>query len=114
MSKLTTFPEARMEHANAPLTASGRLRVVLLVEEQGMTFAQSAACANVSKSTVWEWVWRWRRATVKERATLACLRGRSSRPLRSPGMLAAELQKPGSVKRAPALEIGAMALPVPG
>jgi transposase InsO family protein len=67
--------------------------MVLLVEEERMTFEQAAACSNVAKSTVWEWVWRWRRATPTERATLACLRGRSSRPGRSPKMLAAELQE---------------------
>lgn len=82
-----------MEHANAPFTPNGRLRMVLLVEAQGMTFEQAAACSGVAKSTVWEWVWRWRRATSGERTTLACLTGRSSRPRRSPRMLAAELQE---------------------
>jgi transposase len=50
-----------MEHANAPFTPNGRLRMVLLVEDQKLTFEQAAACSGVSKSTVWEWVWRWRR-----------------------------------------------------
>jgi len=34
-----------MEHRNAPLTRTGRLRLVRLVEEDGLT-----------KSTAWEWV----------------------------------------------------------
>ena len=48
------------------------------------TFAQAAAWANVSKSTVWEWVRRWRAASPAERQSLACLTERSSRPRRSP------------------------------
>jgi transposase InsO family protein len=39
----------------------------------------------VSKSTVWEWVCRWRHTGSEERASLACLEERSSRPHRSPG-----------------------------
>jgi transposase InsO family protein len=54
------------------------------VVEDGETFAQAAAWANVSKSTVWEWVARWRRATPAERASLACLQERLSRPRTSP------------------------------
>ena len=33
----------------------------------------------------WEWVTRWRQASAAERASLACLAERSSRPHRSPG-----------------------------
>jgi transposase InsO family protein len=43
----------------------------------------------VSKSTVWEWVRRWRQASPEERASLACLEERSSRPHRSPGRVPA-------------------------
>jgi transposase InsO family protein len=53
-------------------------------------FARAAAWANVSKSTVWEWVRRWRRASCDDRASLACLAERSSRPHRSPGRVPAE------------------------
>jgi transposase InsO family protein len=52
--------------------------------EDGETFAHAAAGANVSKSTVWEWVDRWRRAAPEERASLECLEDRPSRPRRSP------------------------------
>src|SRR5690606_33123961 len=60
------------------------------VVERGETFAQAAAWANVSKSTVWEWTRRWRAATAAERASLDCLRERSSRPRRSPNQVPAE------------------------
>ena len=76
-----------MEHRNAPLTRTGRLRLVRLVEEDGITFAAAAAAANVAKSTAHCWVSRWRAATDKERDTLSCLEDRSSRPHRSPAML---------------------------
>jgi transposase InsO family protein len=57
---------------------------VELVEDQGLTFRQAAACLNVSVSTVWEWVTRWRGASPGEREGLVCLRDRSSRPHRQP------------------------------
>ena len=76
-----------MQHANAPLTPNGRRRMVLLVEEQGLTFEAAAAASNVVKSTVHLWVSRWRAAGGEERRTLACLKDRSSRPRRSPTML---------------------------
>jgi transposase InsO family protein len=60
------------------------------VVEEGETFAQAAAWANVSKSTVWEWVRRWRQATPAEQASLACLTERCSRPHRSPAQVPAE------------------------
>ena len=44
-----------MQHANAPLTPNGRLRMVeLVVEEQEFTFEAAAAASNVAKSTVWD------------------------------------------------------------
>jgi transposase InsO family protein len=79
-----------MHHANAPLTPQGRLRMVLLVEEDGFTLQQAAACCNVAKSTCWVWVRRWRVASEPERATLACLKERSSRPHRSPSQVPAD------------------------
>jgi len=53
------------------------------VVEEGETFAQAAAWANVSKSTVWVWVTRWRAAAAEDRDSLACLAERSSRPKHS-------------------------------
>jgi transposase InsO family protein len=67
--------------------------MVLLVEAQGFTFEQAAACSNVAKSTVHSWVWRWRRASDEERVSLACLQDRSSRPRTSPRMLSESEQQ---------------------
>jgi len=76
-----------MSHPNAVLTPRGRLRLVELVEDEGRTFRQAAACLNVSVATAWEWVTRWRRASLDERAGRACLGDRSSRPHRQPRTL---------------------------
>ena len=73
-----------MPHHRARFTARGRWEVVRRVVEDGETFAQAAAWANVSKSTVWEWVRRWRVASPAQRSSRACLAERSSRPQRSP------------------------------
>src|SRR5918997_633686 len=67
--------------------------VVRRVVQEGETFAQAAAWANVSKSTVWEWVRRWRQATPAERESLACLQERSSRPHRSATRLGGEEER---------------------
>jgi transposase InsO family protein len=77
-------------HHRARLTARGRYAVVRRVVEDRETFAQAAAWANVSKSTVWEWVRRWRDASPAARSSLACLEERSSRPHRSPGRVPAD------------------------
>src|SRR3954454_11247538 len=82
-----------MPHHRARFTARGRYEVVRRVVEHEETFAQAAAWANVSKSTVWEWVRRWRLAPPAERASLACLSERSSRPHRSPGRVPAEEER---------------------
>jgi transposase InsO family protein len=76
-----------MSHRNAPLTPIGRLRMVQLVEQDGLTFEAAAAASNVAKSTVHSWVWRWRTAAAPERASLTCLEDRPSRPKRSPRLL---------------------------
>src|SRR3712207_6555933 len=79
-----------MPHHRARLTARGRWEVARRVIEDGETFAQAAAWASVSTSTVWEWARRWRDASEADRAWLACLAERSSRPHRSPGQGPAE------------------------
>ena len=73
-----------MEHRNARLTRTGRLRLVELVVEEGLTFEAAAAASNVAKSTVHCWVVRWRAASLEQRASLECLADRSSRPWCSP------------------------------
>lgn len=79
-----------MQHRNAPLTPTGRLRMVRLVEEEGLTFEAAAAASAVAKSTVHLWVTRWREASEDERSTLRCLEDRPSRPRRSPNQVPAE------------------------
>src|SRR3954454_5378793 len=79
-----------MPHHRARFTARGRWEVARRVIEDGETFAQAAAWANVSTSTVWEWVQRWRQASPAERKSLACLEERSSRPHQSPTQVPAE------------------------
>jgi transposase InsO family protein len=74
-------------HHRARFTARGRWDVARRVVEDGETFAQAAAWANVSKSTVWEWVDRWRRAAPAERSLLACFEERASRPRCSPAQV---------------------------
>ena len=74
-----------MPHHRARFTARGRWLVVCRVVDRGETFAQAAAWANVSTSTVWEWVRRWRAASPAEQLSLSCLTERSSRPHHSPG-----------------------------
>ena len=89
-----------MPHHRARHTPLGRWEVARRVVEEGQTFAQAAAWANVSKSTVWEWVKRWRAAGPEDRASLACLAERSSRPHRSPARLpAAEEQRICELRR---------------
>jgi transposase InsO family protein len=63
--------------------------MVLLVEEDGLTFEEAAAASNVAKSTCWEWVRRWRRASEEDRRMLACLADRPSRPHLSPSQVSA-------------------------
>jgi transposase InsO family protein len=76
-----------MSHHRARFTAFGRWEVARHVIEEGETFARAAARADVSTSTVWGWVARWRAASPEDRASLACLAERSSRPHRSPGQV---------------------------
>jgi transposase InsO family protein len=73
-----------VSHHRARFTARGRWSVARRVIEDGESYAQAAAWANVSKSTVWTWVQRWLQASEADRASLACLVERSSRPHRSP------------------------------
>jgi transposase InsO family protein len=81
-----------MQHPNARLTPRGRHELVQLVE-RGASLRVAAAACNVALSTAHRWVVRWRAATTTERTSLACLCDRSSRPHRSPRLLADELQQ---------------------
>ncbi len=75
-------------HANAKLGLAGRLALVRAID-QGMTLKQAAACFSVSPATAHRWWHRW----LDGGRQAAALRDRSSRPHRSPRLLAPELQR---------------------
>ena len=75
-------------HANAKLGLAGRLALVRAVED-GCSLRAAAAAFSVSPATVHRWWHRWLDGDRQPQALL----DRSSRPRRSPRLLAAELQK---------------------
>ena len=75
-------------HANAKLGLAGRLALVRAVEG-GLSLRNAAASFSVSPATAHRW---WHRWIDGGRETVALL-DRSSRPRRSPRLLAAELQE---------------------
>jgi transposase len=77
-------------HRNAKLGLAGRYALVSAVAG-GMTLKAAAAAFSVSPATAHRWWHRWLEAGEDARASLSCLRDRSSRPHRSPGQLAPEL-----------------------
>jgi len=88
LRRLTAQRRARMEmHANAKLGLAGRFSLVQAIET-GASMRQAARRHGVSPATACKWWHRWREASSSERSSFACLRDRSSRPKRSPRMLA--------------------------
>src|SRR3954453_6930885 len=79
-------------HANAKLGPAGRLALCEAIEG-GMTLRAAAAAFRVSPATAHRWWHRFRVASLEERLSFACLRDRSSRPLRSPRQLSAEQEQ---------------------
>jgi transposase InsO family protein len=79
-------------HANAKLGLAGRFALVKAVED-GMTLRAAAVAFSVSPATADRWWQRWLVAGEEARRSLSCLFDRSSRPHRSPRLLAAELQE---------------------
>ena len=77
-------------HRNAKLGLAGRYALVSAIEE-GMTLKAAAAAFSVSPATAHRWWHRWLEAGEEARGTLSCLFDRSSRPRRSPRLLAPEL-----------------------
>jgi transposase InsO family protein len=75
-------------HANAKLGLGGRLALVAAVEA-GLSLKRAAAAFNVSPATAHRWWHRWLDGGRRAEA----LRDRSSRPHRSPRLLARELQE---------------------
>jgi transposase InsO family protein len=75
-------------HANAKLGLAGRLALVRAVEE-GLSLRAAAAAFSVSSATAHRWWHRWLDGGRQASALL----DRSSRPKRSPRLLAVELQE---------------------
>src|SRR5215210_5020976 len=75
-------------HANAKLGLAGRLALVRAIEA-GLSLKAAAAAFNVSPATAHRWWRRWLEGGRRPRGLL----DRSSRPRRSPRLLAVELQE---------------------
>jgi transposase len=75
-------------HANAKLGLAGRLALVTRVEG-GLSLRAAAIAFNVSPATAHRWWHRW----LDGGRSPAALADRSSRPHRSPRLLAAGLQE---------------------
>jgi transposase InsO family protein len=75
-------------HRNARLGLAGRRALVADVES-GCSCREAARRRGVSPTTACKWWRRWSGASCEERDSLACLEDRSSRPWRSPRLLAA-------------------------
>src|SRR5580765_3292955 len=75
-------------HANAKLGLAGRVALVGAID-QGMTLKQAAAAFSVSPATAHRWWHRW----IDGGRQASALLDRSSRPRRSPRLLAPELQQ---------------------
>jgi transposase InsO family protein len=79
-------------HANAKLGLAGRVALLRAIEG-GLSLKAAAAAFRVSPATAHRWWHRWLESSEEARRTLVCLLDRSSRPHRSPRLLAVELQE---------------------
>src|SRR6188472_1810925 len=81
-----------MEDRRCKLGLLGRLELIRLVE-RGATLRAAAAALGVAPATAHRWWHRWRAASEADRASLACLRTRSSRPRSCPWALSGEQEQ---------------------
>jgi len=79
-------------HPMAKLGLAARHELVVAIE-RGLSIRAAARLFNVSPATAHKHWHRWCQASIGERRTLRCLDDRSSRPHRSPRMLAAAEQE---------------------
>jgi transposase InsO family protein len=79
-------------HANAKLGPAGRLALVGLVG-QGVSLRAAASACGVAVATAHRWWHRWLQADEQQRRSGAWAADRSSRPRRSPRLLAASEQQ---------------------
>lgn len=73
------------QHLRGRLGPAGRIELVRLMREEGMSERQAAACLSVAPATAHHWSVRERQAAAEERASGGWALDRSSRPHRSPG-----------------------------
>jgi transposase InsO family protein len=81
-----------VEDRRCKLGLAGRLQLVRLIEG-GCSLRSAAAESSVSVATAHRWWHRWDEASEAERASLACLRTRSSRPQSCPWALSDEAER---------------------
>lgn len=81
-----------MEDGRCKLGLQGRLELVRLIEE-GASLRAAAAALSVAPATAHRWWHRWKAASQAERASLACLRTRSTRPRSCPWALSSEEER---------------------
>jgi len=81
-----------MEDRRCKLGLQGRRELVSLIE-QGSTLRRAAARLSVAPATAHRWWHRWQAASEADRASLACLRTRSSRPRSCPWALTEEAEQ---------------------
>jgi transposase len=72
------------QHLRGRLGPAGRIELVRLMREQGMSERQAAACLSVAAATAHHWSVREREAPPEERVSGAWALDRSSRPRLSP------------------------------
>jgi transposase-like protein len=88
-----------MEDGRCKLGLQGRLELVRLVE-RGSTLRAAAAALGVAPATAHRWWHRWVAASEAHRASLECLRTRSSRPRSCPWALSGEDEQAILIARA--------------
>jgi len=81
------------QHVRGKLGPAGRIELVRLMREDGLSERQAAACLSVAASTAHHWLVRERRATAEERVSGGWALDRSSRPHRSPRRTPAEVER---------------------
>ena len=81
------------QHVRGKLGPAGRIELVRLMREDGLSERQAAACLSVAASTAHHWSVRECRATAEERVSGGWALDRSSRPHRSPRRTPAEVER---------------------
>jgi transposase InsO family protein len=81
------------QHARGRLGPAGRVALVALMVEDGLTEREAAASLSVAPATAHKWKHRWLGAGPDARASGVWARDRSSRPQRSPRRTPADVEQ---------------------